>query len=161
MNLWSKIKQMDFFKLLQFLGLLCQKPLLIIPIWKATKQTLQLSQQLYGKSHNGNGKANAFRHAYWNFSICKKTLKFTKNPQKSSIWTQKVVEYYEKVTKNADLDREMDLHNNTFGRNHFLTNFDENQAKTIVFFQNTAENAQKVTKVEEIKEITNHLVYIA
>ncbi|MEZ4857254.1 MAG: hypothetical protein R2781_00415 [Flavobacteriaceae bacterium] len=127
----------------------------------ATKEALKTSQELYGAAHNRNGKANAFRHAYWNFVLCKKTLKFTKNVQKSVIWTKKVVDFYEKVTKNEILDTKMDLQNNAFGRNHFTTHFNKKEAEIVSFFQNSAQKAQKVTKIEEIDLIKNQLVYIS
>ena len=161
MDLWKKIKRISFLKLLSFGFLLLQKPLLIIPILKATKAALKASQKMYGYAHNKNGKANAFRHAYWNFLICQKTLKWTKNSQKSTIWTQKVVDFYEKVTKNDPLDTAMDLHNNAIGRNHFLACFSENSFNSIVFFKEMAQNAQKITKIEEIKNFSNTLVYIS
>lgn len=161
MNLWRKLKRISFVKLIKFGFLLIQKPLLIFPILNATKMALKTSQKLYGNAHNRNGKANAFRHAYWNFIICQKTLKFTKNKQKSTIWTEKVVNYYEKVTKNAPLDTAMDFHNNAFGRNHFLTHIEQKMNEIEQFFQISAEKAQKITKIEEIEDFKNQLVYIS
>lgn len=161
MKLWNKIKRISFIKLVSFGFLLLKKPLLIIPIFKATKLALQTSQKLYGNAHNKNGKANAFRHAYWNFLICQKTLKFTKNKEKSANWTQKVVDFYEKVTKNDVFDTEMDFHNNAFGRNYFLSIFEEKTEEIVNFFKKSAQNAKNVTKIEEIRNFKNELVYIS
>ena len=161
MNLWKKLKRISLIKLVKFSFLLLQKPLLILPILKATKQALQVSQKLYGNAHNTNGKANAFRHAYWNYLICEKTLKFTKNEQKSVIWTKKVVNYYEKVTKNDILDSEMDFHNNEIGRKQFLIHFEEKSFNSVQFFQNMTKNAQKMANIEEIQHFENQLVYIS
>ncbi|MAO08198.1 MAG: hypothetical protein CL596_05750 [Alteromonas sp.] len=161
MNLWARVKRLSFPTLVRFGFLLIQKPLLIYPIWKATKRTMIVSQELYGNAHQGNGKANAFRHAFWNVKICQNCLKFTKNESKSAIWTQKVTDLYEKVTRNETLDREMDLHNNAIGRAHFLQNLEENESESIDFIQKMTKNAQKVAKVDEIKNFENVLVYIS
>ena len=147
-------------KLFGFGYVLLQKPLLILPIYKATLSTLKICNERYGNTHHGRGKANAFRHALWNFIICRKTLKFTKNKQKSVNWTKKVVNYYEKVTKNELLDRAMDYHNNTEGRDYFLENFDELETKTIEKLQFLAKNAQKVAKIDDFGKLKGSLVYI-
>lgn len=161
MDIKKKMKQISFLKLLSFGFLLLQKPWHIIPILQATKKALKVSQKLYGYAHNKNGKANAFRHAYWNYLICQKILKWTKNAQKSVVWTQKVADYYEKVAKNDMLDTQMDLHNNGIGRNIFLIHFNENSFNSVDFFKEMAQNAQKITKIEEIKNFSNTLVYIS
>lgn len=161
MNILNKLQRISFIKLLSFGLLILQKPLLIIPILRATKTALKTSQRLYGNAHNRNGKANAFRHAYWNFLICQKTLKWTKNVQKSVIWTQKVVDYYEKVSKNDLLDTAMDYHNNGIGRFHFLAHFDEISFNSVDFFNEMAQNAQKITQIEEISNFKTTLVYIS
>lgn len=161
MNLWRKLKRISFPKLVGFGLLFLKRPLLILPTWKATKQTYNFCQKEYGNAQNRNGKANAFRHAYWNYKICKNSLKFTKNDQKSSNWTQKVVDYYEKVTKNEILDRAMDMHNNAIGRLLFLANFEVNEQEMIKKLQNLAEKAVKVTQIEEIHQNQNKLVYIS
>ncbi len=95
--------------------MLLRRPLLVYPTWKATKQTLEICDSIYGKAHHKNGKANAFRHALWNVLICQKTLKITKNKDKSAFWAQKVTHLHEKLTKNEILDTAMDLHNNAVG----------------------------------------------
>ena len=161
MDLWKKLQKISFLKLLSFGFLVLKKPLLILPIIRATKAALRTSQELYGYAHNRNGKANAFRHAYWNYLICEKTLKITKNPQKSVIWTQKVTSFYEKVTKNELLDTAMDLHNNNLGRNQFLANFEQKSFNPIDFFKEMAQNALRIVKIEEIDSFNSNLVYIS
>lgn len=161
MNLWRKLKRISFPKLVGFGFLFLKRPLLIIPTWKATTQTYNFCQKEYGNEQNRNGKANAFRHAYWNYKICKNCLRFTKNTQKSANWTQKVVDYYEKVTKNEILDRAMDIHNNAIGRILFLANFNVNEQEMIQKLQKLTELAIKVTKIEEIDHYENQLVYIS
>lgn len=160
MNLWKKIKSVRFTKLLKFGFLLIQKPLLIIPIFNATQKTIEVSQALYGNAHQSTGPANAFRHALWNYFICTKTIKLTKNPQKSVFWCKKVTDFYENVSKNEEIDRAMDFHNNEIGRNLFLDNFQENETKMIDLLQKMTKNAQKIEKIETIFSLKNQLVYI-
>ncbi|QNJ97417.1 hypothetical protein ALE3EI_0842 [Constantimarinum furrinae] len=148
-------------QLVQFGFIFLKKPLLIIPTLKATKQTFSICNRLYGKAHHRGNKANAFRHALWNVLICQKTLKITKNDEKSEFWAKKVTDLYEKVTKNDPLDQAMDLHNNNIGRVVFRSKTFKNDTEIINFLQNMAENAQKVSKMNEIEDSEENLIYIA
>ncbi len=121
---------------------------------------MQVCDKLYGKIHHKNGKANAFRHALWNVLICEKTLKFTKNDQKSAKWAKKVTDLHEKLAKNDILDTEMDFHNNEIGRRLFLAKKDQNESISNEFLLKMLENAQKVVKIEDFEKIDNQLVYI-
>ncbi len=147
----------QFFRLsLLFIG----RPLLIVPTLQATKRTMKICDSLYGITHHKSNKANAFRHALWNFLICQKTTKIVKNSAKSIIWTQKVTNLYEKVTKNEILDEIMDLHNNAIGRNVFLLKKEQNEVEIVDFLQEMLKNAKKITKINEIPTTENQLVYI-
>ncbi len=160
MNLWKRLRQLSIPNLLGFGWLLMRRPLLIYPIWKATKRTMELSDQLYGKAHFGNGKANAFRHAYWNYLLCSTINTSTKNKVKSIVFTQNIVDYYEKVTQNELLDRKMDFHNNEIGRNLFLSKNEENESKMVVFIQKMANSSQKVITIDDFIKFENTLVYL-
>ncbi|WP_461302093.1 DUF6973 domain-containing protein [Aureisphaera sp.] len=146
--------------ILHFGWLFLTHPLLIWPTWEATKKTFTICNELYGKSHHKSNKANAFRHALWNIWISHKTLKRTKNVQKSIVFTQKVTDLYEKATKNDNFDQEMDFHNNRIGRELFLTILDKNELEMVNLVQKMAENAQKVKHIEEIRKYETQLVYI-
>lgn len=139
---------------------LLQRPFLIWPTWKATQQTMQECNSLYGSTHHMNGKPNAFRHALWNILICKKTLKYTKNDHKSAKWAKKVTDLHEKMAKSEVLDTMMDLHNNEIGRRLFLAKKDQNDSELKVFLLKKLEKAQKVTKIEDFRHMENELVYI-
>ncbi len=116
---------------------------------------------LFGKSHHGNNRANAFRHAFWNVLICQKTLKWTKNQKKSMIWAEKVTFLYEKVTQNENLAKMMDLHNNGIGRILFSSIFDQNEEEIIENLTILMKNAQKIVKIEEFPIFNNQLVYLS
>ncbi len=119
-----------------------------------------LCDELFGRSHHKSNKANAFRHALWNVLICQKTLKKTKNKDKSVIWTKKVTDLYEKVTQNEFLEQLMDLHNNEIGRSLFFDLFDQNETKIISFLNEKCENAQKLTETVDISNFNGKLVYL-
>ncbi len=159
MNIWGRIKKLSLQQLSKLAFLFIQNPLKVIPTLLATKHTIKLCDKLYGKAHHRSTKANAFRHAYWNIQICLKTLKTTKNDQKSIDFAKKLTDLYEKVTQNKALDEAMDLHNNKIGRDYFVQIKDKNEQEIIDFVQKLAENAQKVSILKEFKEIDT-LVYL-
>jgi hypothetical protein len=159
-NIWRRIQRLSLGQLLRLGFIFLRRPFLIVPTLKATKRTFSVCDRLYGRAHHKSNKANAFRHALWNVLICQKTLKTTKNNVKSIKWAAKVTEMYEKVTKNDPLDKAMDLHNNQIGRFAFERNSDKNESEMVVFLQNLAENAQKVTNLNEIEQIEDQLVYL-
>ncbi|MEL6813097.1 MAG: hypothetical protein AAFP76_17380 [Bacteroidota bacterium] len=122
---------------------------------------MKICNTLFGGAHHKNGRPNAFRHALWNILIGQETLKRTKNTQKSALWTQKLTNLYEKVTKNEFLDQAMDLHNNEVGRIYFLELYDRKEKEIIDFLQKQLVNAKKLVKIEEIENNHTTLVYIS
>ncbi|MFC7356285.1 DUF6973 domain-containing protein [Jejudonia soesokkakensis] len=160
MNIWKRIGQLSIGQLIKLSVLFLKHPLLIIPTLRATKRTFQICDKLYGTSHHKRNRANAFRHAFWNALLCKYSMKMTKNKQKSVFWAQKVTDLYEKVTQNDKLDEAMDVHNNAIGRICFLNTLEENEAEIVEKLNKMAKNAQKIAKIEEIKENYSVLVYI-
>ena len=161
MNIWKRIKQLSAGQLFRLALVFAARPLLIGPTLRATKRTMHICDTLYGGAHHKNGKPNAFRHALWNILICRNCRKRTKNDEKSANWTEKITVLYEKVTKNEILDQRMDLHNNDLGRKWFQENLFENEAEIVNFIQKRLENAQKVTKIEEIVNLEKTLIYIS
>ncbi|MBX2828951.1 MAG: hypothetical protein KTR22_12365 [Flavobacteriaceae bacterium] len=72
-----------------------------------------------------------------------------------------MTDLYEKATKNDLFDQEMDFHNNRIGRIQFLVILNENEQKMVDFIRNLAENAKKVTQIDEIERYPEELVYIS
>ena len=161
MKLWKSIKRMSFGQAFRLGWVLLKRPLLIWPTWKATQQTMQVSSSLFGSSHHRSGKANAFRHALWNILICKNTVKFTKNEQKSAFWAKKITDLHEKLAKSEKIDTMMDLHNNEVGSRLFLEEIESNQSDLNDILLKKLEKSQKVAKIEEIEKVENELVYIS
>jgi len=160
-KIWSRIKRLSSRGLLQFGWLFLKNPLLVVPTLNATKRTFQICNDLYGNSHHKSNKANAFRHALWNILICLETSKKIKNSQKSVVFTEKVTTLYEKATKNELLDEAMDLRNNEIGRALFFKYLDKNEEEIVDLIQKRLKNAQKVSKLEEIQNYKDELVYIS
>lgn len=158
MSLWRRIRKLSIDKLSRLGFLLLKNPFQILPTWNATQQTLKICDKYFGKRHHKRGKANAFRHALWNVKICQKSLKWTKNEQKSVNWAKKVTDLFEKVAKNDPLDTAMDLHNNAIGRKLF---FEQKEADFVQILLKMIENGQKVTKIEQIGHFENQLIYIS
>ena len=127
MNIWWRIRRLKIGQLIQLSILFLSEPFLIRPTLQASKRTMAICDDLFGRSHHRSNEANAFRHALWNILICQKTLKKTKNEEKSIIWTQKVTNLYEKVTDNSNIEKEMDLHNNGVGLNLFSSVIDKRE----------------------------------
>jgi hypothetical protein len=161
MNLWKRIRQLSIGQLFKLGYVFGSRPLLIRPTLRATKRTMQICDALYGGAHHKNGKENAFRHALWNILICQNCRKRAKSDEKSAFWTEKITVLYEKVTKNDLLDQQMDLQNNSLGIKWFLNHSFENEAEIVQFIRKQLENAQKVTKIEEIGNLEKTLIYIS
>ncbi|MBQ4822055.1 hypothetical protein [Aquimarina sp. MMG016] len=160
MRIWSVLKKLSLQELFLLAVLMLRKPLLIFPTLKATKLTMSVCDNLYGKAHHANGKENAFRHALWNLLICQKVFKITKNVEKSIAWAQKVTDLHEKLAPNPPLEEAMDLHNNVLGRNYFISIQYVSEEETIAFLIKKIEEAQSVSTIGEIDKHKNVLVYL-
>lgn len=135
------------------------RPSLILPTYRATKETLALCRRKFGKRHHGDNKANAYRHAFWNYLLCEKCTTVTNSKETALAWAEKITDLHEKLSPNSEIARNMDLHNNLIGRNLFL----EAQVSEVNIQQTLEQmlkNAKKITEVQEIKKAGNKLVYI-
>lgn len=146
--------------MIQLSLLFLSRPFLIGPTCNATKRTMVICDELFGKRHHRRNNANAFRHALWNILICHKTLKRTHNREKSVIWTEKVTNLYEKVTDNEKMEKAMDLHNNKVGLNLFLSVFDKKEEEIISILRNMMEKSQKATNFDDFKKFNKDLVHL-
>lgn len=160
MRIWRRIRKLNIAQLYRFAVLFLKNPTHIGSTLKATKRTLQVCNSIYGNEHNKSTRANAFRHALWNILICCYSEKKTKNKELASIWTEKVTNLYEKVTKNDFLEKTMDLHNNAVGRILFLDIFDDSEAEIIILLGKKTKNAHKIAKIEDVENFKSELVYI-
>lgn len=161
MNLWRRVRSLSLRQLFQLAGLLLRNPRYIVPTLTATQRTFIICNTLYGQAHHKSNPANAFRHALWNWLICRNVQKITKKESKSIFWAQKLTDLYEKVTQNEDMDEAMDLHNNRLGRNWFSTKLFKNEAEIVAFLQKQAKMAKKIESIGQIPQFSENLVFIS
>lgn len=160
MNVLKRIRQLSVKQFWHLSVVFIKQPFLVFPTLNATKKTMQISSDLYGKAHHKNGPANAFRHALWNVLIAKAAFRKFQNVEKSIAWAEKVTDLHEKLAPNSPLETAMDLHNNEMGRQIFTEISDISEEEMISFLQKKVENAQKVVKTSEIEVFKKELVFI-
>jgi hypothetical protein len=157
MLILSKISKMNFRQLWVLIKVLFTRPLFIIPTYKGTQETIRICNRRYGKAHHRDTRANAFRHALWNFLICEKCSKVSKSTEKAIFWSEKVTNLHELLSPNRDIARKMDLHNNFVGRHLYLENSNTDILKKL---QEMLKEAIKVSSPEDVEKAGNKLVFI-
>lgn len=104
---------------------LLKRPLLIIPTVWATIECTLISEKLFKKASTGNGIGNAFKHALWNAIIALYCQRFYSNPDRPLAWAKKITDLHENCLPNKEKDRQMDLFNNSLGREIYLEIYQE------------------------------------
>lgn len=160
MKILSRIWELEFSKIWRLVWIGIKHPFLVLPTNLATKETMQICNKLYGDTHHGDNKANAFRHALWNILIAKRVLKFVKTTEKAISWTEKITSLHEILMPNPPLEREMDLHNNEMGRKLFLELQNSSKEKIIKCLKKQTEKASQIRTTEDTKNLKEVLVYI-
>jgi len=140
-------------------GVFISRPFLILPTFNATRKTITTCNACFGKRHHGETKANAFRHALWNYLICTGCYRFLNSIEGSVAWSKKITDLHEDLSPNPEIARAMDLHNNAIGRNFFVENI-EFQEDNIEKLRKMTNNALKIYSIEDIKAAEKELVYI-
>jgi hypothetical protein len=160
MTIWTIIKRFQYKQFWELFVLSIKYPLYIYPTLKATAKSFQIAKKEFPKAHGKKGKANAFRHAFWNAYICYKCTKWSKNRQRIITWAELITAKHEELSPNEPLDTAMDLHNNKVGRIIFHEQNFENVYGIIECIKKELENAKKVSIVSEIEECVDTLIYI-
>lgn len=160
MNLISVLKRVSVKHILKGILLAIQRPFFIGPTIKATKDCIRVSTKNYGKLHQKNGPANAFRHAYWNFLIAKRCLKWATNENSVLKWAEKITDWHEDAFPNEVLARNMDLHNNRVGRQIFQENQVISEADAIELFKKMTKESTKIDTNSDLSQLKNQLVHI-
>ena len=159
-KVWTRLKGMQPGPLVRLLFLLLLHPFRIKPTMRSSKETMALCDKLYGNTHHRTNKANAFRHAYWNYKMAKNCQKTVKNTQKAAKWAQKVTDLYEDVSINKPLERAMDLHNNKIGIEVFLNKIEQKEDEIVLFLKEMAQNALKFDQLEFLRNHPDQMVYL-
>lgn len=147
-------------EVLQLFKVSLGKPRFIIPTMKATRQSINICDELFGDDHHENNRTNAFRHALWNYLICEECYMVCDSVEKSVDWSKKITDLHEELAPNDKRAKLMDLHNNQVGRKLFKNNYSEEDLDIISLLTEKMKMAAKVSKTEEIMAHQNQLVYI-
>ena len=159
MAILARLRKMDFGEAWLLAILSISSPRFAFATYKATKETLKICNDLFGERHHKNGKANAVRHALWNYLISEKCQKISGSSEKSMLWSQKVTDLHEKLFPNSKMEREMDLHNNEIGRKLFEKSAGSKMA-IIDLLKSMMDTAIQIEKPEELQKAKNKLAFI-
>jgi hypothetical protein len=150
---------MNFRKLFAVFKVFISRPRYIFPTYKATIQSIEICDDLYKNKHHKNGKENAFRHAIWNYLICKKCYPISGSVKTARKWSDHITGLHEKLSPNPTLAKAMDLHNNRVGQ----ALFNENTLSEVELtkrLQQEMQTAIKVKTVLDIEKAKDKLVFI-
>lgn len=160
MKILSRLSELKFSKLWRLAWIGLKYPLLVWPTHSATVKTMRICDRLFGDSHHGDNRANAFRHAFWNILIAKRVIKILKSEEKAIFWAKKITSLHEELMPNQPLEREMDLHNNEVGRIFFPQLKASTKEEIIQFLKKEMKKAVKIKSVDETENLRGVLVYI-
>ena len=144
------------------LTLLCSRNVWRLrPTWRATRMSVSAADKIYGKEHQRNTPANAFRHALWNFLVAKNCFRSKEKMEDVLHWTKQITDLHEDLFPNGELARAMDLHNNRVGRNFFQNNPSATYDEIVTMMKGLTSNSLIIYKIEELNELDeNQLVHI-
>lgn len=160
MNLVSVLNRVSTKHILKGILLVVQRPLFIVPTMRATKDCIRVSTENFGNLHHKNGPANAFRHAYWNYLIAKRCLKWATKETSVLCWVEQITNWHEDAFPNEVLARNMDLHNNRVGRNVFQENQAISEKEAIELFKRMTKESTKIDANSDLSQLKNQLVHI-
>lgn len=159
MAIGRRIAALEYRELVVLLKVFLRHPLYLLPTYKATNKTIAICNHLYKELHHENNRANALRHALWNYMICKYCLPVSGTPEKAIVWSKEITDLHERLSPNEELAKKMDLHNNRIGRELFI-NFFGKEEEVISTLQQMSRQALQVKTVAEIEAEKNKLVFI-
>ena len=153
MGLWRFIKRLKPRQLWK-LCLLCTANLTKVwPTWKATKNSVAYATEIYGKSHQKNNQANAFRHALWSYLIAMYCLRKPEQKEDTLQWAIKITDMHEYLFPNKPLAREMDIHNNHLGIHYFKLHGELDEVEIINILKELTGESILISELEELEQI--------
>ncbi len=159
MSIWGRIRNLDLREFVTLSKIFLKNPRYFYPTLKATTETIKICDYKFGDKHHFENPTNAFRHSYWNYLICAKCFSISGSVEKAMEWAKTITDLHEDLSPNDNLARAMDLHNNRIGREIFLKYQEEIPDADKVLRKMMAE-AKHVKSLEEIKSISNQMVFI-
>ena len=160
MAVGKRIAALNFRELVVLSLVFLKHPFYLCPSYRATNRTVAQCDKLYGNLHHEDNRTNAFRHALWNYLICKYCLNVSGSPEKAMSWSKKLTDLHERLSPNEELAKFMDLHNNKIGRELFFDTLEKAEEEVIVVLQQKMKEAIKISQVSEIKAEKEKLVFI-
>lgn len=160
MSFWKIIKGIRIRQLISLIGFTLKHPLFMFATAKATSKTLKIVQQKFPDIHGKDNKANAFRHALWNYMIAFYSFKFERDKKLVNAWVKKITDWHEEFSPNSMLARAMDLHNNLIGREQFLKSENLRETEIITELETLLQEAVEITSLEVLKKNKTNLVFI-
>lgn len=160
MKLSSWVKRLSLRQVVKVSFICLQYPRYIVPTIQATQKTIVHCSQQFGKAQHANGKANAYRHALWNWWICNKTYAINQDQERAMAWAKKITDLHEKLAPNPMIETAMDLHNNAVGRELFYNNHTSNTNEIVNILLKMIQQSQRINSELEIPSNKHILVYI-
>ena len=160
MSFWKLIKGIRFKQLISLFRFSLKHPLLMFATIKATSHTMKIVQEKFPNIHGKDNKANAFRHAFWNYLIAVKCWKSERNITKVISWTKEITDWHEDFSPNKPLARAMDLQNNCIGRELFQNHRSKTEKEVIKVLELKLIDAIQVDLCKEIEKHPTNLVFI-
>lgn len=160
MSFWKLIKGIKYQQIASLSTFFFMHPVLMLATIKATSRTLKIVQEEFPDIHGKDNKANAFRHALWNFLIALACFRKEKNLEKVVFWTKEITDWHEDFSPNIALAREMDLHNNHVGRALFLKQKSTTEKEIIRELKLMLISAIQIESLNEINHHSFELVFI-
>ena len=160
MTIWAIIKRFRYGQMWQLLVLSVKYPLYVYPTLKATSLSYAWAKKEFPKDHGKKGRANAYRHAFWNSLISFECKKWSKNTRRILAWTKLITDKHEQLSPNEPLDERMDLHNNKIGRNLFIASSFTSIEEMSDTIKEKMKTAIKIEKVGDAELHPTNLVYV-
>jgi len=159
MRVIKALFKIPFSELIYLIRECLKRPLYIWPTLAATKNCMLKAQRTYGDKHHGNGKANAFRHAYWCYLISNYCYQWSRNTEDVCVWTKKMTDFHERCFINDPVETAMDLHNNQIGIELFKQYLNRGESEVIEALMSMVEDA-KAIDAKQMPFNTPELVYL-
>lgn len=155
----KRIASLDLKETVILLGIFFKNPSYLLPSYRATRETIKICNRCYGSLHHRDNRTNAFRHALWNYLLCKYCFAVSGSVDYAVSWSKKLTDLHERLSPNKSLAKAMDLHNNKVGRELFRSNFDQKE-DILPLLQEMTREAVKVKSLAEIERHQQKLVFI-
>ena len=160
MSIWAIIKNLKFSQVWHLFTWFLRHPIFMLASVIATFYTLKIAQREFPDIHDQHNRANAFRHALWNFLIANQCSIFSSDLNKILDWAKKITDWHEEFSPNKEMAKLMDLHNNAIGRNRFA-DFGKNPRNEIVkILKEEVLIARQVNNKSDFQKFKNQLVYL-